>query len=164
MIIPFRHHSQKWNCILVGRQLIQVLNWRFYPQSIRNVARITWNTVLKAREKHTQARNNESSDGAGDIVDTNTPRMTGHTLVNETDSVLYPCHSDVQLYRPTCVIEMAAITIDMIRTNHSSTESAWQSRVHTSGHSWCSRYQWSLKVGHCNNWFPEHLRVYKFPL
>ena len=85
--------------------------------------RNAWNTVLKARQKHTQARNRERSDVARCIVDTDTPRMTAQILVNELVSVLYTCHSDVQLYRPTGVIEMAANTIDMIRTNHSSTDS-----------------------------------------
>jgi len=78
--------------------------------------------VLKAREKHTQARNKERSGGVRGIVDTATPRMTAQSLVNELVSVLYPCHSDVQLYRPTSVVEMAAVAIDMIRTNHNSTE------------------------------------------
>jgi hypothetical protein len=82
-----------------------------------------WKTVLKATEKHTQARNSERSDGVRGIIDTDTPRTTAHTLVNEFVSVLYPCHSHVQLYRPTSVVEMVVITIDVIRNNHSSTES-----------------------------------------
>jgi len=86
--------------------------------------------VLKAREKHTQARNSERNDGVRGIVDTDTPRITAHMLVNELVSVLYPCHSDVQLYRPTSVVEMAAISIDMIRTNHSSTESILKMLLH----------------------------------
>jgi hypothetical protein len=36
------------------------------------------------REKHTQARNSERSEGARDIVDTDTPRMTAEKLINET--------------------------------------------------------------------------------
>jgi hypothetical protein len=79
--------------------------------------------VLKAKEKHTQAKNGELSDGVRGIVDTYTPRMTAQTFFNELINVGYPCHSDVQLYRPTSVVEMAAITIDMIRINHSYTDS-----------------------------------------
>jgi len=85
--------------------------------------KIAWNTVQKAREKHTKTGNNKCNDGALGIVDTATLRITEQTLVNELVSVLFLCHSDVQLYHPTCVVEIAAITIDMIRTNHSSTES-----------------------------------------
>ena len=92
--------------------------------------RNAWNTVLKARQKHTQAKNRERSDGARGIVDTDIPSRTAHTLVNELVSVLYTCHSDVQLYRPTSVIEMAANTIDMIRTNHSSTDSILKMLLH----------------------------------
>ena len=92
--------------------------------------RDAWNTVLKATEKHTQARNSERSYGVRGIVDTDTPRTTAQTLVNELDSVLYPCHSDVQLYRLTSVVEMAAITIDMIRIRHSSTDSILQMLLH----------------------------------
>ena len=77
--------------------------------------RYAWKTVLKATEINIQARDRERSDGARGIVDTDTPRLTAKILVNELVSVLYPCHSEVQLYRPTSVVEMAAITIDMIR-------------------------------------------------
>ena len=94
-----------------------------YPESIRNDVRNAWNTVQKAREKHTHARNSERSDGVRGIVDTDTPNITAQRLVSELDSVLYLCHSDVQLNRATSVVEMAAITIEMIRTIHSSTES-----------------------------------------
>jgi len=86
--------------------------------------------VLNAREKHTQARNSERSDGARGIVDTDTPRMTAQKFVNELVSVLYTCHSDVQLYRPTSVVEMAAIKIDMINTNHSSADSILKTLLH----------------------------------
>ena len=86
--------------------------------------------MLNARQKHTQQRNRERSDGARGIVDIDTHRMTAQTLVNELVSVLYTCHSDVQLYRPTSVIEMAANTIDMIRTNHSSTDSILKMLLH----------------------------------
>jgi hypothetical protein len=86
--------------------------------------------VLNAKEKHTQARNNERSDGVRGIVDTDTPRMTAQMLVNELVSVLYPCHSDVQLYCPKSVVEMAANTMDMIRTIHSSTESILKILLH----------------------------------
>jgi hypothetical protein len=79
--------------------------------------------VLKEREKHTSSKNSELNDGVCGFVDTDTSRITAQTLVNDLVSVLYPCHSDVQLYRPTSLVEMATITIDMIRTNHSSTES-----------------------------------------
>jgi len=89
-----------------------------------------WITELNATEKHTQARNSERSDGARGFFETDSPRMTAQTLVNERVSVLYPCHSEVQLYRPTSVIEMAAITIDMIRTNHSSTDSILKRLLH----------------------------------
>jgi len=85
--------------------------------------RNAWNTVLKAKEKHTQAKDSIRGDGVRGIVDTVTHRLTTQTLVNELVSVLYPCHSDVQLYRPTSVVEIVTITIDMIKTNHSSTES-----------------------------------------
>jgi len=85
--------------------------------------RNAWNTVLKAREKHTQASNSESSDAVRDVVDTGTPRMTAQTLVNELVKVFYFCHSDVQLYRLTSVVEMAADTIDMKRTNRIFKES-----------------------------------------
>jgi len=44
-------------------------------------------------------------------------------MVNELVSVLYLCHRDMQLYRPKCLVEMTANTIDVITTNHSSTES-----------------------------------------
>ena len=86
--------------------------------------------MLKATEKHTQARNSKRSDGARGIVDTDTARMTAQRFVNELVSVLYPCHSDVKLYRPTTVVEMAAITIDMIRTNHSSADSILKTLLH----------------------------------
>ena len=86
--------------------------------------------MLKAKEKHTQARDRERSDSARGIVDTYTPRMTAHTLLNELVSVLYSCHSDVQLYRPRCVVKIAAITIDMIRTNHRSTDSILKMLLH----------------------------------
>ena len=79
--------------------------------------------MLKATQKHTQARNSEPNDGARGIVDTDTPRMTAQTLVNELFSLLYVSHSDVQLYRPISVVEIATMTIDMIRTNHSSADS-----------------------------------------
>ena len=68
--------------------------------------------------------------GARGIVDTDTPKMTAQTLVNELVSVLYPCHSDVQLYHPTSIIEMAANTIDMIRNNHSPTDSILKMLIH----------------------------------
>ena len=93
---------------------------------MRNV----WNTVLKARQKHTQAKNRERSDGARGIVDTATPSRTAQTLVNALVSVLYTCHSDVQLYRPTSVIQMDNNTIDMIRTTHSSTDSILNMVLH----------------------------------
>jgi hypothetical protein len=83
--------------------------------------RNAWNTALKSTGKHTQARNSERSGGARVIVDTDTSRMTEQMLVNELISILYLFYSDVQLYRPKSVVEMAAVTIDMIRTNHSST-------------------------------------------
>ena len=92
--------------------------------------RNAWNAVLKATEKHTQARNSERSDGARGIVDTGTPRMTPQRLVNELVIVLYTCHSDVQLYRPTSVVKKATITIDINRTNHSSTESILKILLH----------------------------------
>jgi len=101
-----------------------------YPESLRNVVRKAWNSVLKATEKQTQVRNSESRDGALGIIDTDTPRMTAQMLLNELVSVLYRCHSDVQLYRPTSVVEMVANTIDMIRTNHSPTESILRMLLH----------------------------------
>jgi len=51
--------------------------------------------MLKGREKHTQARNSERSDGVRGNVETDTPRMTAQRLVNELVSVLYPYHSEV---------------------------------------------------------------------
>jgi len=68
--------------------------------------------VLKTTEKHTQARNRERSEGVRGIVDTDTPRMTDQMLVSELDSIVYCCQSNVKLYRPTILVEMAAITID----------------------------------------------------
>jgi len=92
--------------------------------------RNAWNPVLKVTKKHTQARNSERSDGVRGNFDTDTPRITAHTSVKELVTVLYLCHSDVQLYCPTCVVEMAAITVDMIRTNHNSTESTLKMLLH----------------------------------
>jgi hypothetical protein len=51
--------------------------------------------VLKATEKHTQARKKERSDEGRGIVDTDTPIMTDEIFVNELVSVLFPCNSDV---------------------------------------------------------------------
>ena len=110
--------------------------------------RNAWNTVLKAKEKQTQARNRERSDVVRGIVDTDTPRSIAQILVMELVSVLYPCHSDERLYRPKSVVEMAAITIAMISNIHSSTESILKMLLHlgyltetvrTSGHSLYSR-------------------------
>jgi hypothetical protein len=89
-----------------------------------------WNTVLKAKEEQTQARNSERSDGVRGIVDTATPTMTAQTLVNELIIVLYLCHSDIKLYRPRSVVEMGTITIDNIKTNHISTESILEMLLH----------------------------------
>ena len=86
--------------------------------------------MLKAREKHTQARNSERTEGARGIVDIETPRMIANKLINELVSVLNPCQSDVQLYRPTSVVEIATITIDMIRTILSSKESILKTLLH----------------------------------
>jgi hypothetical protein len=86
--------------------------------------------VLKATEKHTQARNSERSDGVRGIVGTDTPRMTAQRWVKELFSVLYVCHSDEELYRPIRVVEIAAITIVMIRTTHSSTDSILKMLLH----------------------------------
>ena len=86
--------------------------------------------MLKTREKPTQAWNSERSDGARGIVDTDTPRMTAQKLVIELDSDLYPCQSDVQLYRTTSLVEMAVITIDKMRINHSSTEGILKMLLH----------------------------------
>jgi hypothetical protein len=71
--------------------------------------RNAWNTVLNARENHTQARNRERSDGERGIVDTDKPIRTTQMFVNELVSVLFTCHSDMHLYRATSVIEMADI-------------------------------------------------------
>jgi hypothetical protein len=76
--------------------------------------RNAWNTLLKARQKHTQAKDNGYSDGADGIFEIDTPRTTANTLVNEFVIIMCLRHSYVQLYRPTCVVKMAAITIDMI--------------------------------------------------
>jgi hypothetical protein len=79
--------------------------------------------MLKGREKHTQARKSVRIDGVRGIFETDTPRMTAQRLVNKLVSVLYTCHSGMQLYRTTSVVEMATVTIDMIRSNHTATES-----------------------------------------
>jgi len=89
------------------------------PESIRNVVRNAWNAALKAREEHIQAKNSKRSDGVRGIVDNDTHRRTAKMLVTELVGVLYPCLSDVQLYRPTNVVEMAKNKIDMIRIIHS---------------------------------------------
>jgi hypothetical protein len=67
-------------------------------------------------------------------------------LVNELVSVLYPCYSDVQLYRPTSVVEMDAVTIDIIRTNHSSTESILKMLLHLGYLTKHGTYQLTLKM------------------
>jgi len=51
--------------------------------------------MLKDREKHTQEKNSERSDGVRGNVEIDTPRMTAQSFVNELVSVLYPCHSEV---------------------------------------------------------------------
>ena len=84
--------------------------------------RNAWNTVLKATEKQTKAIKRERRDLVCGIVDTDTPRMIAQALVTDFVTVFYRCHSDVQLYRPTSVVEIAAVTVDMTRTKHSSTE------------------------------------------
>jgi hypothetical protein len=89
-----------------------------------------WNTVQRAREIHIQARKSERSDCVRVIVDTDNPRMTAQSLVNEFVRVLYPCHYDVQLYRPTSLVEVVAIKIDTIRTNHSFTDSILNMLLH----------------------------------
>ena len=106
--------------------------------------RNAWKTVLKATEKHNQARNSERSDGVRGIVDTPTPRMTAQRLVNELVSVLYPCHSDVLLYRPRILNKMAKITIDMIRTNHRAAERILKMLFHLGYLTGHGTYQWIL--------------------
>jgi len=59
-----------------------------YPELIRKVLRNAWNTVQKATEKHTHARNSERSDGVRGIARKDTPRMIAHRLVNELYSFL----------------------------------------------------------------------------
>ena len=86
--------------------------------------------MLKAKEEQTPARNSERNDGLCGVDHTDTPGMTANMLVNALVSVLYLCHYDVQLYRPTSVVEMAAITIDMIWTILSSTESFLKMLLH----------------------------------
>jgi hypothetical protein len=78
---------------------------------------------MEHRQKHTQTRIANVVTVRVALLTMTPLRIAAHTFVNELDSVLYPCHSDVQLYRPTSVVEMAAVTIDMIRTDHSSTDS-----------------------------------------
>jgi len=92
--------------------------------------RNAWNTVLKAREKHTQETKSERSDEVRGIVDIETPRMIANKLTNELVIVLNPCQSDVQLYRPTSVVEITTIIIDMIRNIHSSKESILKMLLH----------------------------------
>ena len=70
-----------------------------------------WIIVMKATEKQPQARNSERSDDVRGIVDTDTPKITTKMLVNKLLSVLYPCQSDAQLYRPTSVLEIATKSI-----------------------------------------------------
>ena len=82
--------------------------------------------MLKATEDQTPARNIERNDDLRGVDHTDSPGMTANRLVNELVIVLYLYHSDVQLYRPTSVVEMAAITIDIIRTILSFTESFLQ--------------------------------------
>ena len=86
--------------------------------------------MLKATEEQTQARNRERSDGVRGIVDNDTARLTAKMLVNELLSALYPCHSDAQLYRPSSVVEMATMKIDIIRTNHSLTVNILKMLLH----------------------------------
>jgi len=108
--------------------------------------RFAWNTVLKDKEKHTQAGNRERSDGVRGIVDTDTPRMTAQSFINELVSVLYSCKSDVKVYRPTSVVEMASNTIDKIRTNHSSTDSVLKILLHLGYLSEHGTYQRNLRM------------------
>jgi hypothetical protein len=77
---------------------------------------------LEHREKHTKMRNANVVTMRVALLTLTPLRITAHTFVNELDRVLYPCHSEVQLYRPTSVVEKAAVIIDMIRTGHSSTD------------------------------------------
>ena len=74
--------------------------------------------MLKGREKQTQKWNNEVTESARGIVDTGTPRMRANTLVKEIVFFMYPCHSNVQLFPATSVVEIAEVTIDIIRNNH----------------------------------------------
>jgi len=108
--------------------------------------RKAWNTVLKATEKHNQARNSERSDVVRGIVDTATPRMTAQTFVNELVSVLYPCSSDLRLYFPKSVVEMAAKPMDIIRTIYSSTESILKMLLHLGYLTGHGTYQRNLVV------------------
>jgi hypothetical protein len=105
-----------------------------------------WKTVLKDKEKHNQARKSERSDGLRGILDTHNPRITGQRFVNELVSVFYLSKSDVKLYRPTSVVEMAAITIDMIRINHSSIKSVLKTLLHLGYFIEHSTYQRTLMV------------------
>jgi hypothetical protein len=63
---------------------------------------------MKARQKHTQESNRERSDGECGIVDTNTPRKTAETVVNELVSVLYTCQPDVQQFRSPNLVKVVA--------------------------------------------------------
>ena len=148
------------------------LNGILEPESIRNLVKNVWNTVLKAREKHIQKRNGEYSGGERGIVDAATPRMTAQNLVNELVSVFYVWHSVVQLYRPTSVVETAAIPIDMIRDNHSSTDSVLKMLFHLEYLTEQGTYQRTLimlevllkpKQESIKNIYPHFLRRYIFP-
>jgi hypothetical protein len=44
--------------------------------------------------------------------------MRANTLVKEIVFFMYPCHSNVQLFPATSVVEIAEVTIDIIRNNH----------------------------------------------
>ena len=107
----------------VYASLIPVLNRSFVPGVNKECCEKSMERCAESHRKQTPGRNSERNVGLRGVDHTDTPGMTAHRLVNELVSVLYTCHSDVQLYRPTSVVEMVAITIDMIRTNHSSTES-----------------------------------------
>jgi hypothetical protein len=60
------------------KKLIHILNWLFVTGVNKKPCEKCLTAVMKAREKHIQARNSERSVGVRGFVDIGTPRMTDH--------------------------------------------------------------------------------------
>jgi hypothetical protein len=122
LFLPIRHQLLKRICFWRvckhqpwGEKIIQVLN-RYFVAGVNNKrCEKCLDHCAEAREQHTQPNNSESIDGARGIFDTDNPRMTAQPLANQLVSVLYTCHSDVQMYRPTSVTQISTITIVVIK-------------------------------------------------